>query len=188
MKKEERGRQGHLERTVGGADGMPPKITLDTNLFYDKALGRAGAADFDVIIYLARAGRVLLFFTATTDFEDRRSAAAIQIALRLMREGLLQEAQNAGTHHDYMPGGPGLHVVNENQCNELLRLIWPEGHWVGASDNQQNDVRHLLAHMLNGHDIYVTRDGEILQHRDPLKEVFGIMVMSPRELIDSVTQ
>ncbi len=167
---------------------MPPKITLDTNLFYDKALERAGAADFDVIIYLARAGRVLLFFTATTDFEDRRSAAAIQIALRLMREGLLQEAQNAGTGREYMPGGPGLHRVNETQCTELLCLIWPDENWAGASDNKRNDVYHLLAHMLNGHDVYMTRDGEILQHRESVRDRFGITVLNPQELIDLVNQ
>ena len=78
---------------------MPPKVTLDTNLFYDKAEEREGVRDFDAIVDLARAGKVQLFFTSTTDFEDE-SGAATRIALRLMREGLLQEAPNAGTHRD----------------------------------------------------------------------------------------
>ncbi len=166
---------------------MPITVTLDTNLFYDKALGRDGAADFDVIVDLARSGQVLLFSTATTDFEDR-SGAATQITLRLMGEGVVQEARNAGTHREYMPGGPGLHPVNENQCTQLLCLIWPDENWAGASDNKRNDVYHLLAHMLNGHDVYVTRDGEILQHRESLRGRFGITVMNPKELIDLVNQ
>ncbi len=165
---------------------MPPNCTLDTNLFYDKAEEREGAGDFDAIVDLARTGKVLLFFTATTDFEDQ-SGGASRVVTRLRQRELLQESRNAGTHRDLMPGGPGLHGVDEKQCTELLRLIWPEKHWVEASDNQQNDVRHLLAHMLNGHDIYVTRDGSILRHRGPLKNTFGITVMSPKELIDICT-
>ena len=165
---------------------MPPKVTLDTNLFYDKAEEREGAGDFDAIVDLAQAGKVELFFTATTDFEDRRGVAS-WIVIKLRRQGLLHESRNAGTHREYMPGGPGLHVVDEKQCSELLHCIWPDQNWKGARRNKRNDVLHLLAHKLNGHDVYVTRDGEILQHGESLRNGFGITVMSPKELIDLVT-
>ncbi len=166
---------------------MPPKVTLDTNLFYDKAEEREGAGDFDAIIELAKDGKVRLFSTATTDFEDQ-SGAATRIVLRLMKQGLIQEAKNAGTPREYMPHGPGTHHVSDEQLIELLDDIWPEAKWLRADHNKRYDVYHLLAHKLNGHEIYLTRDGKILKKRDLLKEKYGITAMSPRELIDLVTQ
>ncbi len=166
---------------------MPPKVTLDTNLFYDKAEEREGAVDFDAIIELAKDGKVRLFSTATTDFEDQ-SGAATRIVLRLMKQGLIQEAKNAGTPGEHMPHGPGIHLVSKEQCLELLNDIWPKAKWLRADRNKLYDVYHLLAHKLNGHEIYLTRDGKILKKRDLLKEKYGITAMSPQELIDLVTQ
>ncbi len=166
---------------------MPPKVTLDTNLFYDKAEEREGAGDFDAIIELVKDGKVLLFFTPTTDFEDQ-SGVATRIVLRLMNQGLIQEAKNAGTPRHYMPHGPGTHHVSDEQLIELLDDIWPEAKWLRADRNKRYDAYHLLAHKLNGHEIYLTRDGKILKKRDLLKEKYGITAMSPRELIDLVTQ
>lgn len=78
---------------------------MDINLLYDKALNRPGASNFDQIVDLARSGDIRLYFTATTDFEDR-SGDATKVAVRLMMEGLLFEAPNAGSQLDFMPGGP----------------------------------------------------------------------------------
>jgi len=61
------------------------KITLDSNLFYDLAQERRGAAYVKAILDLAREGKVLLFSTPTTDFEDQ-SGTAISTILKLMRD------------------------------------------------------------------------------------------------------
>jgi hypothetical protein len=160
----------------------PISVTLDTCLFYDKAENRAGKADFDQIIELARRGKLRLFFTGTTDFEDT-SGAATRLSIKLMREGLLQEDPNAGMHNEYMPGGPGLHVVDERECENTLKLIWPGEQWKSASDNKRNDVFHLLAHQLNKRQVFLTRDKEILQKKAALKDKLHITAMTPNELI-----
>src|SRR5947207_9545699 len=105
---------------------LPVTLDLDTNLLYDKAEVREGSCDFDAIVDLARSGQVALFFTATTDFEDK-SGAAMRLVLALTREGILREAPNAGTHADFMPGGPGLHVADDAERDRLLRCIRPTG-------------------------------------------------------------
>jgi len=117
---------------------------MDTNLFYDVVESRAGAASVEALLELSRQGKVVLYFTATTDFEDQ-SGAATKIVLKLIKEGVLQEAPNAGTHREFMPGGPGLHYVKEQECEGVLQDIWPTEQWRSASNNKRGDVLHLLA-------------------------------------------
>jgi hypothetical protein len=166
--------------------GQVMSVTLDTNLFYDKAEEREGADDFDRMIDLARMGKLQLFFTATTDFEDR-SGVAIRLILRLMREGILQEDRNAGTPRERMPGGPGLHPVNESTCEWLLRSIWPEDTWASASENKRNDIYHIAAHVANTRDVFLARDKEILNKKEILKSQFEVTAMSPKELLERLT-
>lgn len=169
----------------GGGVGLL-KISLDTNIFYDKAEGRAGAEEFERVVTLARSGKIQLFSSATIDFEDQ-SGAASRIALRLVRQGVLQESPNAGTAREFMPGGPGLHRVNDQQCDRLLRTIWPNEHWKSATDNKRNDVLHLLGHLYNSHDIFLTKDREILRKGRTLKNIFQITAMSPKDLLRNFT-
>ena len=162
-------------------------VTLDTCLFYDKTENRAGKADFDQIIEFARRKRLRLFFTGTTDFEDTSGVAA-RLTIKLMSKGLLREDPNAGMHDEYMPGGPGLHVVDEKTCETLLNLIWPDELWKSASDNKRNDVFHLLAHQKNGRHVFLTRDKKILQKKTVLKDKLTITVMAPKELVLQLSQ
>lgn len=111
-------------------------VTLDTNLFYDKAENRRGVQWFDTIVSLAKEGKVQLWCTPTTDLEDR-SGAAIGIVLRLMREGVLREAQGVGTRREYIPGTPNPHAEDATACQELLQVMWPENLWRGAGRNKK---------------------------------------------------
>jgi hypothetical protein len=160
-------------------------VTLDTNLFYDKAEGRDGAGDFDEIVDLATSGKLQLFFTGTTDFEDS-SGIATRVAIKLMMKGILKEDRNAGTPLEFMPGGPGLHRVDESTCDELLRHIWPNERWKSAGENKRNDVLHLVAHMRNDRDIFLTRDKELLDKSEGLSKTFHIHVLSPKDLLSCV--
>jgi|CXWL01.1.fsa_nt_gi hypothetical protein len=79
-------------------------VTLDTNIFIDKAELRAGAKDVDGMLELAREGTLSLWYTSTTDFETNHPEA-LRIITRLVQERVLHEDPNAGTGRDYMPGG-----------------------------------------------------------------------------------
>ena len=154
---------------------------MDTNLFYDVVEFRAGAANVEALFELSRQGKVMLYFTATTDFEDQ-SGAATRFVLNLTKEGILQEAPNAGTPREFMPGGPRLHQVEEQECESVLQDIWPTEQWRSASDNKRNDVLHLLASQRNKHDYFVTNDRELLRQRAILKTKHAIAVLSPQEI------
>jgi hypothetical protein len=49
--------------------------------------------------------------------------------------------------------------------------------------NKQMDVDHLVGHLINGREIFVTDDSGILSKRDALKRSPGLLVMSPDECI-----
>jgi hypothetical protein len=66
--------------------------------------------------------------------------------------------------------------------NELQKIIFPG---LSKDDkrykNKINDVDHLVGHVINKRDIFVTDDEGILKKKDILKTSPGIQVMSPIE-------
>lgn len=158
-------------------------VTLDTNLFIDKAELRAGAKDVDRILELAREGTLSLWYTSTTDFETNHPEA-LRIITKLVQERVLHEDPNSGTGRDYMPGGPGLHRVEEAQIDKLAEEIWPNANVLGFSyESKRRDVCHLLAHKLNKRDLFLTRDYELLAKRSIIKKTLGVTIMSTEELL-----
>jgi len=162
-------------------------VTLDTNIFIDKAELRAGAMNFDKILELAREETLSLWYTSTTDFEINHPEA-LRIITRLVQEGVLHEDLNAGTGRDYMPGGPGLHRVEEEQIDKLTEGIWPNADVSGFSyESKRRDSCHLLSHKLNKRDIFLTRDRDILAKRPTIKKILEISILSPEELLLTLT-
>ncbi len=158
-------------------------VTLDTNLFIDKAESRAGAENVDRICELARKGSLALYYTSTTDFETDHPVA-LGIAIRLLQEGVLHEDRNAGTGLDFMPSGPGLHRVEDETLDELAEKIWPNANVLGFSyESKRRDVCRLLAHKLNKRDIFLTRDNELLAKRSIVLNALGVTIKSPKELL-----
>lgn len=163
-------------------------ITIDLNIFYDKAEECEGSAYFDQIVERARTGQFQPFYTATTEFEDR-SGMATRIFIKLLREEVLNEDRNAGSLREYMPGGPGIHLIEESIFQEMFRTIWPEASQVcSGTASKENDVLGLLAHKLNGRDVYLTRDKEILTKEKILKEKFQIVVTCPKVLLSACAE
>ncbi|MBA3752585.1 MAG: hypothetical protein H0X01_00190 [Nitrospira sp.] len=158
-------------------------VTLDTNLFIDKAESRAGAKEVDKIVELAWEGSLSLWYTSTTDFEIN-DPRVLRIIIKLVQERVLREDPNAGTRRDYMPGGPGLHRLEEAQIEMLVEEIWPNAYVLGLSyESKRRDVSHLVAHKLNKRDVFLTRDNAILVKRPTINKVLGVSIKSPSELL-----
>jgi predicted nucleic acid-binding protein len=162
-------------------------VTLDTNIFIDKAELRAGAKNFDRILELAREEMLSLWYTSTTDFEINHPGA-LRIITKLVQERVLHEDPNTGTGRDYMPGGPALHRVEEAQIEKLTEEIWPNANVLGLSyESKKRDACHLLAHKLNKRDIFLTRDRDILAKRPTIKKILEISILNPEELLLTLT-
>ena len=164
----------------------PVTVTLDINLLFGKALERQGESEFDQIVALAQQGKLKLFFTVISDVEDR-SGAAMEVAIRFLMDGTLSEDPLAGAPREFMPYGSGGCSEDDPPHHVLLRTLWPKASFMSKSmTNEENDILSLQNHMRNGRDIFLTRDEEILKKREVLKHNFGIVVLSPRELLSSL--
>jgi len=88
-------------------------------------------------------------------------------------------------------GGGDIYVSNEEVKlrEELKNIIFPG---LLPSDkrnnNKVNDIDHLVGHIINKRDIFVTEDKEILRKRDTLKISPGIVVISPQECVEYVEE
>lgn len=72
---------------------------------------------------------------------------------------------------------------------ELQQIVFPG---LSKSDkryrNKINDIDHLVGHVLNRRDIFVTDDNDILRRRDQLKTGLGVIVMLPAECLKYVDE
>lgn len=46
------------------------------------------------------------------------------------------------------------------------------------------DVDHLIGHVINKRDIFITNDKHFLEKKEELKNVIGVQIMSPKEFIE----
>ena len=68
--------------------------------------------------------------------------------------------------------------------SEIQKIVFPglsekENHFV----NKRNDLDHLVGHIINKRDIFVTDDSGILKKRESLESSPGIIIMSPLDCI-----
>lgn len=70
--------------------------------------------------------------------------------------------------------------------NELQRIIFPGGLNSDSNSyqNKHNDLEHLVGHLINKRDIFVTDDTGILKKKVFLQTSPGVLVMKPQECVD----
>ena len=74
---------------------------------------------------------------------------------------------------------------NERLFDELQKVIFPGGlEGNNNTGNMINDLDHLVGHLINKRDIFVTDDDGILKKKNALKVSPGIVVMSPKDCLD----
>ena len=70
--------------------------------------------------------------------------------------------------------------------DEIKKIIFPGGLNKESSSyiNKRNDLDHLVGHIINRRDIFITDDGDVLRKRDALKISPGLIVMSPADCLE----
>ncbi len=73
------------------------------------------------------------------------------------------------------------------RAEELQRVLFPS---LASTDrrysNKINDVDHLVGHLKNGRDIFVTEDQGLLKKRDELGRSFGLRLLTPQACLTAV--
>ena len=77
---------------------------------------------------------------------------------------------------------------NAPEFGDIASILFPQKDYALLSDNDSNDVMHLMGHYYAKADIFLTnntndfvKDGR----REVLKKQFGIVVMTPEEAVDA---
>jgi hypothetical protein len=170
---------------------MNPKVTLDTNCFFDY-FGR-GRLPQDVrrnttmraLVQWGLDGRIDLAMTTRvmSDTIGQSKTGKSDIWEDICN---LPIVKTIGTVFRFDCSGLGsasgdsastdfLVSVNDSDTEKRLKKIMQ-----GA---KQNDIDHLLGHRNGNRDIFVTSDSHFLDHADALKREFGTVVMNPESAV-----
>jgi len=163
------------------------KLTLDTNVLLDAA-GRPNGEAFRKpaikLLELSEKGFCELYRTTRVDVDLKPGPLRERIiALPEIRP----KPAGAPFRVDYSELDSGDYLVGDDQMQDEERLravVFPGIPEAGKKEcSRKADLDHLHAHKASDNDVFVTRDGPILDAKEALKQQFDIVVMSPREAL-----
>jgi hypothetical protein len=178
------------------------KLTLDTSSVIHAAQGQPYAPDVDELVDLARHGRVGLWITtAFSNDQQRAPAGKHQRNLAWLADRPLIGTVPGGFRLDYSRLGVDTVLLSTDQkivAETLDEILLPEAYRVGnlrADDDAMmskwrrrvTDVQHLVAHLLAGHDAFVTSDhDDMLKKRAEIQARTSIVVVDPAGAVQLV--
>jgi hypothetical protein len=166
------------------------KLTLDTNclinLFDSTSSSRTSVDALHELVRAAMANEVSLAITTRVERDvanDRDEGRRAEMLERLAMFPVIGSVLRAGLSSigtDFAAGSSTQAVEAE------VRGILAPG--ISASSkrvgNAINDVDHVVGHVMNERDVFVTDDRGILRNAEALKRSVGAVVMSPQECVD----
>ena len=158
-------------------NAAPLRLTLDTNLPQELWKDQDKKAHVETLLRLGAEGRVALAVTARIH-ED---IPAEPLSSRLAELPELGIAETGSVTR------LGFWVLGRDQLgSDVFATFEAEIRASGAREPDWRDLDHLHAHMLQGRDVFVTWERRILALAEVLKSRFGIVVMTPEALIESL--
>ena len=159
---------------------MSMKITLDTNCLFDYF--ERNPAHIQALVTHASEGDIELAITTrvmsdTLDkwkgsgtspmWEKIQSFPALETIGTVFRLG--------SSHLEFKD-----HLASEDDVKiaDRLRQIMAVA--------QVEDIDHLLGHIMDKRDIFITADPHFLDHKEELKNEFGLVVLTPKDAVDQI--
>lgn len=170
-----------------------PKITLDANCvinLLDSSTKTATSVDFlSKLLRHSHSGNVDIAITTRVEADLRSDSDEIRkkgVLRRIVQFPVVGTIARFGVTK-YGSGDVYGGDKSKEIADELKRLIFPA---LTSDDkrfkNKINDIDHLVGHLLNGRDIFVTDDREIIKKGATLKSSLGLVAMTPKECLDYV--
>jgi hypothetical protein len=164
------------------------RLTLDTNAVIDAAQGQRYGPQIDELAVLAGQGRIGISITEAFDVDQERAPAdKHQRNLDwLSRQPLIGRIPGPFRFDYSAMDGPDAFPADEHAAADAaLRQILLRGK--ASTRRKITDVQHLTAHLMAGHDAFVTRDGDdMLKRRAEIRARTGIVVVDPVEAVQLV--
>ena len=175
------------------------RLTLDTSGVIHAAQAQRYGPQVDELVELAHQGRVGLWITtAFGNDQERGPADKHQRNLAWLSERPLIGTVPGALILDYPRLGIDSVLLSDEQAaiaKTIDGILLPERYQVAnlrADDEafmakwrrKKNDVQHLVAHLIAGHDAFVTSDDDdMLKKRADLRTRTGIVVVNPAEAV-----
>jgi hypothetical protein len=163
------------------------KLTLDTSSVIHAAQGQWYGPQVDELAELACRGRVGISITEAfaVDQETAPADKHQQNLEWLSRQPLIGRIPGP-FRFDYsaLDGPDGFPADEHAAADAALRQILLRGEASTASRRKITDVQHLTAHLMAGHDAFVTSDhDDMLKKRAEIRARTGIVVVDPDEAV-----
>lgn len=165
-----------------------PKITLDANciinLFDSNSATATSVEELEAIVRGAMSQRADIAVTTRAESDIAKDKDEVRRTNLLARLRLLPVIGTVGRWDTskWDSGDKWSDERMERLIEEVRQIVCPsltpESPRYG---NKVNDIDHLVGHLLNGRDIFVTDDRDIVRRREALKASPGIVVMTPKE-------
>lgn len=167
-----------------------PKITLDTNcvinLLDSSVKTPTSVNELTRIIRYSLSGQADIAITTRVedDFDgDKNESRRTDMVKKL---SILPVVGTLGRYGVTKWGDGDVYVGKEVEVlfSELQKILFPglskaDSHF----KNKRNDIDHLIGHLLNKRDLFVTDDKGILNKKEGLRLSPGVIVMSPLECL-----
>lgn len=170
-----------------------PKITIDTNcivgLFDTKSQTATSTDELRELWRYALSGVIDLCITTRVEVDFGRDKDSQR------REEMLKHISSLPVVGTVMrwdvskwDSADGLTDSNRKALvDEVQRIVFPGlSPESGKYANKIADIDHLVGHVLNRRDVFVTDDGGILRRFAQLRESVGVIVMTPSECLKLV--
>jgi len=177
-------------------------FTLDTYCIIAAVQQQEDAENVERLTNSAREGLVTLWLTAAFAADQTRASSEYVRANQawLAKQPVLQVVPGPFRLDYSHLDGPDVVVSNEQAAviDIIEDLVLPPEYRVRQmrADDEQfmakwsrkvNDVQHLAAHRMAGHDAFVTGDyNDIVKKRDQLWERLRILVYTPAEAVEAI--
>ncbi|MGI5348827.1 hypothetical protein ACQEU8_11610 [Streptomyces sp. CA-250714] len=168
------------------------RLTLDTNCVVDAVMNQGYASEVNQLVELARANRVGLWLTSGFQADQSISKKHnYQANLQWLSERPLIGQIPGPFRLDFSPLGGNDELTHGEtlRIDEAIKTILRPSYRPGDAfpERKINDVHHLTAHWMAGHDAFVTRDSDdMVRKREKLRECVGIDVITPPEAVARV--
>lgn len=169
-----------------------PKLTLDNNcvinLFDTNSMTATSVEALTEIFQLALSGDAEIAITTRVEADLENDKDAVRKADFLK---IIQVFPIVGTvppQGNPKSDGGDVEIKEDFQrlADDIQKIVFPGGLNEESSNygNKLNDIDHLVGHIINERDIFVTDDRAILRKSSELKRSPGIVVMSPAECLN----
>jgi hypothetical protein len=175
------------------------RLTLDTSSVIHGAQAQPYGPAVDELVQLARQSRVGLWITTAFAVDQERAPAdKHQRNLAWLSERPLIGTVPGPFRFGYSTwGGPDVFTDSDHGTADaaLREILLPERFQPGRLDEDDpvlmaanrrkvTDVQHLTAHLMAGHDAFVTSDhDDMLKRRVELRARTGIVIVDPAEAV-----